>query len=722
MKRIIYFTTLLCPLFGSDLIGIVIDGNNNDPLIGANAYLSNQDIGTATNKQGEFIITDINLGPHELVVTMIGYKNWSKLVTINDGDNPRLIILMQREPLIWKTINVMGMFPSKHSPEITQIINQQEIKKNSSSTVSSILNNLHGIDLQMAHEHGRNVNISIRGSSDYKPGGYNNRVLLLIDGFPAAIPISGSSDWNAIPIENIERIEVVRGPASSLYGHNSMGGVINMVTKSDNPNNTLAYQAGFGSFHNGALNLNYSRNLHKFNVFTTFGYSASDGHRFNANHENIRSSIKLNGNIFGNQRWLISSIISKSFNGQPGFVYADNPELKSFRQSERTSSYLHIFYSRPLLYNGILSLSLAINHFNTIYNDRNDTPEGELQGSTIYKDKGHVWRNEYQKVFNDKSVLTIGTEVGLDFSKADVINFIYDQPKQSTMAIFSQLKKNISENWILDFGLRYDYRQVQGGEQYRKILFEAISPKLNFYFKPNDNLQYHLSVNRGFRAPSISELFLQYESNYGLQYRGNSQLQPEFMTAIELGIAKYETQQQTWFWNLFYNYYSNMIDFVYTIPVESINRTDVEGYGLELGSKLANPFNLGDITFSYSYLKMVDIQNSGPILYRPAHKVNIGLTKKLSYMNISLMFRYKSTQQYEDFLSTDHPIVNNTVRFPIKILPDLFLFDLKLSKIFTGFEAELSIKNIFNQDYVLIQNYPMPGTTWHINFSKTINE
>ena len=722
MKCFIYFISLLCPLFGSDLMGIVIDENNNEPLIGANAILSNEDNGTATNQQGEFIITDIKSGHHELMVSMIGYKNWSKSVMISRGENSRLIIFMKREPLIWKTINVMGMFPSKHSPEITQIITQRQLKKNSGSTVSSLLNNLHGIDLQMAHEHGRNVNISIRGSSDYKPGGYNNRVLLLIDGFPAAIPNSGSSDWNAIPIENIERIEVVRGPASSLYGHNSMGGVINMVTKSDSPNNVLAYQAGIGSFNKGALDLNYSRNLHKLNVISTFGYNASDGHRFNANHKNIRSSIKLNGNIFGNQRWLISSIISKSFNGQPGFVYADNPGLKSFRQSERTSSYLHIFYSRPLLYNGILSISLAINNFNTIYNDRNDTPEGELQGSTTYKDKGHVWRNEYQKVFNDKSVITIGTEVGFDLSKADVINFIYDQPKQSTMAIFSQLKKNISENLILDFGLRYDYRQVQGGEQYRKILFEAISPKLNFYFKPNDNVQYHLSVNRGFRAPSISELFLQYESNYGLQYRGNSQLQPEFMTAIELGIAKFETQQQTWFWNLFYNYYSNMIDFVYTIPVESINRTDVEGYGLELGSELANPFNLGDITFSYSYLKMMDIQNSGPILYRPAHKAKISLTKKLSLMNISFLLRYKSTQQYEDFLSNDHPIVNNTVRFPVKTLPELFLFDLKLSKIFSSFELELSIKNIFNQDYVLIQNYPMPGITWHINFSKTINE
>ena len=85
------------------------------------------------------------------------------------------------------------------------------------------------------------------------------------------------------------------------------------------------------------------------------------------------------------------------------------------------------------------------------------------------------------------------------------------------------------------------------------------------------------------------------------------------------------------------------------------------------------------------------------------YKAKIGLTKKLSLMNISLMFRYKSTQKYEDFLSTDHPIVNNTVRFPIKILPDLFLFDLKLSTIFAGFEAKLSIKNIdqTNKAYII---------------------
>ena len=96
MKRFIYLILLLCPLFGSDVVGIVFDENNNEPLIGANAILSNEDKGTATNQQGEFIITDIKPGHHELIVSMIGYKNWSKSVMISKGENSRLIIFLKR--------------------------------------------------------------------------------------------------------------------------------------------------------------------------------------------------------------------------------------------------------------------------------------------------------------------------------------------------------------------------------------------------------------------------------------------------------------------------------------------------------------------------------------------------------------------------------------------------------------------------------------------------
>ena len=723
MKSLFFFTLLFYPIFAGNISGIIIDESNNNPLIGANVFLSNLNEGSATNNNGEFLITDISPGIYELEVSAIGYKNYSKSITVKQDENFKLIVVMNREPLTWEAINVIGMSPLRHSPEITQIIDQDDLMKNGIFTLSGLLKTLHGFDLQMAHEYGRNVNISIRGSSDYKPGGYNNRVLLLVDGLPASIPNSGAPDWNAIPLENIDRIEIVRGPASSLYGHNSMGGVINMVTRSKKPNNLSTYQASFGSFNKSVFQLNYNRNMKSINVFTTAGYNSSSGHRFNSYHENIRGSVKIKSQIGSYRKWSLSAIITRSSNGQPGFDYPENPSIISYRQSERTSGYLHIFYSQPIFNDGILSSSIGLNQFNTIYNDRNDTPPEKIQGQTEYKDQIKIWRNEYQKFFTDKSILTIGTEAGFDGSRSDVINAIYVKPKQRTLGAFTQFKKPFKEYWILDIGLRYDYRQVQGGNLYPIKLYQAVSPKSNLYFKPHSNKQYHLSLNRGFRAPSISELFLEHESSYGLQFRGNPELQPEFMTAAEIGFKAMRERNQAWFLNIFYNYYSNMIDFVYTIPVESLNRTNVKGFGLEFGiSNIVLPLKLGIMSMNYSHLQMEDMQNNGPILYRSRHKVKVGIDKDVRKINIGLSFNYKSPQQYENFLSSDHPIIDNIVRFPIETIPEVSLFNLNVSKKFLKIEIALNINNIFNKDYVLIQNYPMPGRNWQINLSKIIEK
>ena len=723
MKSLFFFTLLFYPIFASNISGIIIDESNNNPLVGANVFLSNLNEGSATNNNGEFLITDISPGIYELEVSAIGYKNYSKSITVKQDENFKLIVVMNREPLTWEAINVIGMSPLRHSPEITQIIDQDDLMKNGIFTLSGLLKTLHGFDLQMAHEYGRNVNISIRGSSDYKPGGYNNRVLLLVDGLPASIPNSGAPDWNAIPLENIDRIEIVRGPASSLYGHNSMGGVINMVTRSKKPNNLSTYQASFGSFNKSVFQLNYNRNMKSINVFTTAGYNSSSGHRFNSYHENIRGSVKIKSQIGSYRKWSLSAIITRSSNGQPGFDYPENPAIISYRQSERTSGYLHIFYSQPIFNDGILSSSIGLNQFNTIYNDRNDTPPEKIQGQTEYKDQIKIWRNEYQKFFTDKSILTIGTEAGFDGSRSDVINAIYVKPKQRTLGAFTQFKKPFKEYWILDIGLRYDYRQVQGGNLYPIKLYQAVSPKFNLYFKPHSNKQYHLSLNRGFRAPSISELFLEHESSYGLQFRGNPELQPEFMTAAEIGFKAMRERNQAWFLNIFYNYYSNMIDFVYTIPVESLNRTNVKGFGLEFGiSNIVLPLKLGIMSMNYSHLQMEDMQNNGPILYRSRHKVKVGIDNDVRKINIGLSFTYKSPQQYENFLSSDHPIIDNIVRFPIETIPEISLFNLNVSKKFLKIEMALNINNIFNKDYVLIQNYPMPGRTWQINLSKIIEK
>ena len=723
MKKLFcYLALALNPMTAATIQGIVIDESDNSPLIGANILLSNLEIGSTTDINGEFIFSNINKRQLNLEISMIGYDKYQKSIVIENDEDLKLIIYLKREPIIWETINVVGMFPSKHSPEITQIIDNKKLLNKNSASISGLLKSIYGFDLQMAHAHGRNVNISIRGSSDYKPGGYNNRVLLLIDGFPVSIPNSGAPDWNAIPLENIDRIEIVRGPASSLYGHNSMGGVINMVTKSNFSKKIFSYDAGIGSFNNSIFNLNYSQELKNVQVFTSAGYNYSSGHRFNANHNSIRGSLKLKSDSNNQRNWSLSGIITKSNNGQPGFIYPDNPGLISYRQSERVSSYIQLFYSFPVFDNGYLSSSIGINHFNTTYNDRDDTPIDKIQGQTTYNDQMLLLRNEYQYFFDDKSILTIGAEFGNDQSKADVINSIYKQPIQQTIAAFSQLKKNINTLLKMDIGIRYDYRWVQGGKNYPKKMFQAFSPKFNVYFQSTPDKQYHMSLNRGFRAPSISELFLEHESSYGLQFRGNSGLQPEYLTAAEIGFKNHNNQNHTWFTNIFYNYYRDMIDFVYSIPVESLNRTNVDAYGVEIGGTHDLPFDIANLEFSYSYLDMKDLKNPDmPILYRSKHTVKGSIIKPIvKDINFSLSFNYKSVQQYEDFLSDDHPVIDNIFRFPIKKIPDTILFDLEVSKSFTNYKITGKVRNIFDKKYVLIQHYPMPGRTWQINFTKHI--
>ena len=723
MKKLFcYLALALNPMTAATIQGIVIDESDNSPLIGANILLSNLEIGSTTDINGEFIFSNINKRQFNLEISMIGYDKYQKSIVIENDEDLKLIIYLKREPIIWETINVVGMFPSKHSPEITQIIDNKKLLNKNSASISGLLKSIYGFDLQMAHAHGRNVNISIRGSSDYKPGGYNNRVLLLIDGFPVSIPNSGAPDWNAIPLENIDRIEIVRGPASSLYGHNSMGGVINMVTKSNFSKKIFSYDAGIGSFNNSIFNLNYSQELKNVQVFTSAGYNYSSGHRFNANHNSIRGSLKLKSDSNNQRNWSLSGIITKSNNGQPGFIYPDNPGLISYRQSERVSSYIQLFYSFPVFDNGYLSSSIGINHFNTTYNDRDDTPIDKIQGQTTYNDQMLLLRNEYQYFFDDKSILTIGVEFGNDQSKADVINSIYKQPIQQTIAAFSQLKKNINTLLKMDIGIRYDYRWVQGGKNYPKKMFQAFSPKFNVYFQSTPDKQYHMSLNRGFRAPSISELFLEHESSYGLQFRGNSGLQPEYLTAAEIGFKNHNNQNHTWFTNIFYNYYRDMIDFVYSIPVESLNRTNVDAYGVEIGGTHDLPFDIANLEFSYSYLDMKDLKNPDmPILYRSKHTVKGSIIKPIvKDINFSLSFNYKSVQQYEDFLSDDHPVIDNIFRFPIKKIPDTILFDLEVSKSFTNYKITGMVRNIFDKKYVLIQHYPMPGRTWQINFTKHI--
>ncbi len=717
MFRNLFFFISIYPLFCFPIVGFVTDVETGEPLENVNIYLSGSSNGTTTDINGNFQLSDLEDSQNQITISLIGYEIETKNISNKKMVKP-LHIYLKKNPIQWKAINVMGMIPSKHSPDNTEIISTSKKTNTDQETLGTLLNNLHGIEVQSAHEYGRNVNVSIRGSSDYKPGGYNNRVLLLLDGFPVSIPNSGSSDWNAIPFETVQHIEIVRGPASSIYGHNSMGGVINIVTRTGKELSKWAPEIRLGSYDSKSFSLTHESKYSNMSIIGSVGYANSNGHRFNSGYEQLRFSLKINSSLSNNQKIQLSYIGCDSYNGQPGFIYPDNPGLISYRESFRLSNYLQ-FYYKKVINKYLYSLSLATNHFKTDYKDRDDTPIEDIQGITNYRDRSYIIRSQLQRFFNSGNNFLIGVESSLDYSSSNVLRNIYEQPEQNTIAGFMQYRKTITNQLTMDMGIRFDSRNVTGGEGYNVKKFEAISPKIHLSYKIDSSFTTYASYNRGFRAPSISELFLEYESSYGLLFRGNPTLKAESLTSIETGI-KYKKKNMELFSNLFFNNYLDMIDFIYTIPVTSINREIVRGLGVELGSNVTFNGGATNLNLTYSYLDLENIKSNIPLLYRPKHKVRLTVVQQLPIFKIRLSTKYSSTQFYEDFLTDDHPINDGMVIFPLEQLPETFITDLSISRIITNYEISFRVKNLFDSNYVLIQHYPMPRRNFELSITKPL--
>ena len=715
MKKFYLLFLLLGISFAQDFkfLGTILDIETKEPIIDANIVFIESGFGAASDVNGNFSITNLNRQKYEILVTAIGYKDIRTTINLISQDN--FIFELISEPILTSALNVVGRFPSKHLPYFTKNISNEKISDNNYQTMSELFRNIGGVDVQTAHDNGRNANFSIRGSSDYKPGGYNNRVLVLLDGFQISMPYSGSIDWNAMPLDFLERVEVVKGPVSSLYGQNSMGGIINLVTKnySDEFYNV---KATVGNYNSKDLNLTMSNVTDNISYTALLQHKKGNGHRFNAQYEQNNFYTK----IFNKKQDLsVSLIANKSINGQPGFFVEDRPSLTSYRISNRDSVYLQLFKKQTLDANNNIVYSLSMNHFYTNYFDREDTPVEEIQEQTFYNDTSLNLRAEYQKLISTKSYLIFGSDIILEQSDISIYRNIYDNLKQITGGFFVQNRIQLSERFLLGLGLRFDYRNIDRGDEFSYKSFSDVSPKINLTFKRDTFSTWNFALSKGFRSPSLSELFLQYESDYGLNTQGNPNLEPEQLYGLDISFDRTNKTNLTYSVSTFYYNYKDMIDFVYGLPVIALNRSDISSNGLETNISYKINSNL-NLDLGYTYLRVDDINNVDPILYRPKHKFISSIKHKSKNISNIISMRYQSKQDYQDFLSDDREYEGSEIKFPIEQLDSLILFNyIGTYELNNNDKVSLKISNFLDKQYELIQDFPMPGRTISVMYEST---
>ena len=700
------FIFILTASWATTLTGHVKNNVTGKSIPNANIIIREIDQGTASNPYGYFEL-NLSKGTYTLETSVLGFKTDSREIII-DENNIELNIDLQTAMLEFREIQVQGLFTTRLGSESVDVINSDKIKSMDKESVSDILRDIPGVDVQFAHPNGRNVNISIRGSSDYKPGGYNNRVLVLLDGFPILIPNSGSPDWNSLPLESIQRIEVDNSPASAQYGHNSMGGVINLITDHNGTDNNTILRLSGGANTTGQISLTHRKKKGDWAYGINTMVRSSEGHRFNADDKIARIRTYLRYGDNKGRSYRLSHILSYSDIGHPGFISSP-----SYRRSDRLTQYIqgHGFY--PITNGLSMSHSIFLNKFDTHYYPRNNIPDDYTDiDQTYYDDLTVGFRSEMLITKWARWIIMAGSDVDWSQSDVDVFNSMYGAPSQLSVGGFIQSKYSIGNGWNFGSGLRYDYRRSNPGGNYQKRIYTHLSPKINIMYTSRGKRAFTLAYSEGFRAPSLSELYLYYESSYGLITKGNPELTPEEVKAVEL---TYEhPHSDAWYWSisLFHNRYENMIDFIYTIPVLSINREGVTGMGGEFQFKW-KPIDTLTFRGSYAYLDMTD-RGGAPILYRSKHRGQVNVRYQAALVNIQLGIQAWSKQIYEDFLSGSH------FDFPIRELPERIIPELILSREVNGFTGSLHITNLFDTKYELIQDFPMPGRSWQFNLTKTL--
>jgi len=696
-------------LIGQDvsISGLVVDSETNNPIIDANIFVPDSDFGAATDYQGNFKIENLENKNYTIIASALGYKD--SIVTITSESN--LIIKLVPSSIMGAALEVIGRYPSKHTPNFTDNITRDIISEQKSQTLSELFRNVLGIDVQMEHNVGRNANVSIRGSSDYKPGGYNNRVLVLLDGFQMSIPNSGSVDWNGMPLEFIDRVEVLKGPMSSLYGQNSMGGVINLVTKKfKNEFSTL--KASYGTFNSKDLDVGLNRNINdNLSLQTLFQYKEGDGHRFNSQFRQNNIYLKLSK---PESNLTTSIIVNKSYTGQPGFDRVERPSLISYRLTNRDSIYLQFFKRFKFKNNQDLDYSFSVNHFYTHYRDRKDVPDTEVEPENFYNDLSVNTRIEYQWLINNDLYFLAGDDIIFEQSEISVFNDSFENPWQITHGIFGRLKYQVNPKLSLAAGIRHDFRTVKPADNFSYINFSSFSPKFNMQYIVDDKSNINLSVSKGFRAPSFSELFLKYSTSYGLVTQGNANLNPEELFGIDFAYNFNNLENFKFSVNPYYYVYNDMIDFVYAIPVIARNRTDVNSMGFE--TKFNFVFDNVNFDLGYTFLEVDDMNDLDPMFYRPKHKIVAKTSLDQRLIRHSFLIKYQSEQDYQDFLSDDYDFSGNEIKFPVNQLDGLLLADYVAMFKFKTMDLSLKIANIFDVEYELIQDYPMPGRMISLNY------
>ncbi|MEM6843322.1 MAG: TonB-dependent receptor [Bacteroidota bacterium] len=499
------------------LRGTVTD-ERGTPLAGATIVLKNSTQGTVTDLDGSYSFDQLPAGRHTLIISYLGYQSRQLPTTLSRDEATEVSVQLSESlsTLDGNRVVVTSTRTARALDEVpvpTQVVTGDQIDRIGSLRLNEVLAEQTG--LQMISDHG--AGLQMQGmSSDY--------ILILIDGEPVIGRTAGTVDLRRLTVNNIERIEVIRGPSSSLYGSEAMAGVVNIITQGNQPGWSGSLGSQYQSFNTWDTQAEAGYRNDRLSVRMFANRLRSDGYDLNeevlsqtvAPYEAYTFGPKVSYRINDQLNLRVSSrFYQESSEDQLDLTLGETPTRMNSENVRSDWNVLPILEFRPSDQH-----QLQVRHYVSGYGTESNLTyqaDGQIYNRSTFDQFFQRSEAQYDWYASDQHIITGGAghlSERVEATRYDDVN------RFNSTYVFAQYQWQPTDRWNVVAGGRYDVHSAYANR---------LSPKLAVGYEANEWLSVQASFGGGYKAPDFRQLLLNFTNpTVGYSVLGSRIVQEEF--------------------------------------------------------------------------------------------------------------------------------------------------------------------------------------------------
>ncbi len=741
-------TVMAVPTDHNTLRGKVLDIETNEPLAGAHVVLLEQNLSTITNELGDFVLTNVPMGDVNIKIKHIGYKVLSEQLSFTGEEGHTFFLRLQPLPFGINQVTVTATRTANRTinvPAMIETIDATELENHALSNIDDIFHSIANVQVNRSWGiFSKNTSVTMRGLESA------SRTLIMLNGVPLNQEAGGPVSWHLINPDEVERIEVVKGPGSAVYGNNAMGGAINIITKKPKNKTNLSAKLFYGTYNTFGGNINAGQNLIDedkglyYNVDVLF--RQGDGYNFNppelSDETDFPVFLEEHGTgISGGYQLNKHHKIDFNYRyhtdkrGDGKKVYEELGSYFSYTDHFMQASYTGKFLGQNLTAN----LYNHNEHYFRQNESLNSSSEYRLYETNSYKYDRGLMLNSSKKIGQFQN-LTIGLDAkqsGIDaaddyMSSSDSIAYF---GTLDYLGYFLQDELSfLNDKLIFNIGVRVDHSRFSNGSliisnptsttgflqaednEYKNSIWSELSPKFAAKYHFTNNFSMYANIAKGFMPPKLDDMCRSGKVTKGFKL-ANPNLQPESLINYEIGGTYFPIEKLKLAAAAYYSVGSNMVFFVNTgdtvdtggsslkpvLQKQNITSAAIKGFEISLEWNPIEPltFKTNFTHNSTEVLEFIDqatgIDHAGFSLIEVSPNLFFaGVYLKHKWLNGSLTYSFIDEQWVDDL---------NT-----QVVDSYSLVDLHLGRsLGKHFNIALDVQNLLDKPYIDRKGRLSPG-------------